>query len=501
MQNIIKEILKSNIYDVAQLTPLDHAKNMSSSLKNDIYFKREDLQPVFSFKLRGAYNKISKLSDKERAAGVICASAGNHAQGVALAASRLGIEATIVMPRTTPRIKVHAVEKYGVNVVLTGDSYSDAALHCMKIVQETGMIFVHPFDDPDVIAGQGTIGHEIFQQCPEMDMVFVPIGGGGLISGIALYLKFLRPDIKIIGVQSQDSDAMLRSVKEKKRIELQSVGIFADGVAVKKVGSLTFKITSQFVDEIITVSTDEISSAIKSIYLDTRSIVEPAGALGAAGIQKYVSEHKLKGKKLIAINSGANMNFERLQFIAERTRIGEKSEVLFAVTIPEKPGSLKRLCNEYIGENNITEFNYRLMGRENAHIFVGISINKPEEKDKFVKILKKGGYSCTDLSDNELAKTHIRHMVGGRTDHTSGELLFRFQFPERPEALKDFLNAMTGDWNISLFHYRMHGGDFGRVLIGFEIPAGSMKEFRNFLKNSGYGYTEETENPAYKLFL
>jgi len=500
MEEIIKQILTSPVYDVADVTPLEKGKIISDKFKNEIFLKREDLQPVFSFKLRGAYHKIARLPESQRASGIICASAGNHAQGVALSAHRLGIDATIVMPRTTPRIKVNAVERFGVTVVLAGDSYSDAYKQCMKLVEETGMTFIHPFDDIEVIAGQGTIGHELLQQCPDMDIVFIPIGGGGLISGIATYIKYLRPEVKIIGVQPSDSDAMMQSVHEKKIIELETVGIFADGVAVKKVGALTYKIVSELVDDIITVDTDEICSGIKSIYEDTRSIVEPAGALAVAGAAKYVREHKLIGKRIVCINSGANMNFERLQFVSERTRVGEKTEALLAVTIPEKPGSLKKFCKEFIGDKSITEFNYRLMGRGDAHIFVGIN-TAPDEKKKLCQYMIENGYPCVDLSDNELAKLHIRHMVGGRTDHTTDEVIYRFNFPERPQALTDFLNAMAEDWNISLFHYRMHGGDFGRVLIGFEIPSGEKDEFKEFLKNINYECTDETENPAYNLFL
>jgi len=489
------------VYEVAQLSPLDHAKNLTEKTGNQIYLKREDLQPVFSFKLRGAYNKIVHLSPEERSAGIICSSAGNHAQGVALAASRLNLDATIVMPKTTPKIKVGAVKQYGGNVVLHGDSYSEAALHCEAIIRETGKVYIHPFDDPHVIAGQGTIGHELMQQLPDLDIVFVPVGGGGLISGIALYLKFLRPDVKVIGVEPVDSNAMKVSLDASRRIELPSVGIFADGVAVKIVGKKTFEIVQKYVDEVIEVSNDEICSAIKSIYNDTRSIVEPAGALGVAGIEKYVRERNLSGKKIVAINSGANMNFERLQFVAERTQIGERNEALFAVTIPEKSGALKDFCLRFISDRSITEFNYRLMGRNDAHIFVGIGIDRAQERDSFCRDLQEAGYGCSDLTDNELAKTHIRHMVGGRSDHTREEVLYRFQFPERPGALTEFLAAMPESWNISLFHYRMHGGDFGRVLIGFEIPVESKGEFHRFLDQINYGYVEESENEAYRLFL
>lgn len=501
MDAIFKEILTSRVYDIATRTPLDFAKNLSGASQNTVLLKREDLQPVFSFKLRGAYNMISQLSGAEKEAGIICASAGNHAQGVAMSAQRLNIDATIVMPTTTPQIKVKAVERMGGKVILIGDNYSEAAAECAKIVKETGKTYIHPFDDPLVIAGQGTIGHELLQDCPDPDCVFVPIGGGGLIAGIGCFLHTLRPETKVIGVEPIDSDAMFQSLQKEERVQLSKVGIFADGVAVKQVGKLTYEMTQKCVDEVITVSTDEICSAIKMIYEDTRSIVEPAGALGVAGLNKYVRKHDLKNKKLIAVNSGANMNFTRLQFVAERTMIGERSEGLFSVTIPEEPGTLQKFCDKVVGELNITEFNYRLRGRETAHIFVGIHFEKPEERGDFIQKLDRYDFEWQDLTDNELAKTHVRHMVGGHSLESRDEVLYRFQFPERPKALSHFLNSMTEFWNISLFHYRMHGGDFGRVLIGLEIPDTDKEEFQQFLENLNYRYVDESDNPAYHLFL
>lgn len=501
MQDIFRKILTSRVYEAAIETPLDHAVRLSAELDNDIYLKREDLQPVFSFKIRGAYQKIVSLSEEEKRRGVICASAGNHAQGVALSAQRLRIQATVVMPATTPGIKVNAVKSYGATVVLIGDSYSDAAEHATKLAAESGAVFIHPFDDDDVIAGQGTIGHELLRQMPDLNAVFVPVGGGGLISGIGLFLKTVLPEVKIIGVQSEDSDAMKRSVEADRRIRLDTVGIFADGVAVKEVGLRTFELARRYTDEFITVSTDEIASAIKAIYQETRSIVEPAGALAVAGLRKYVHNRSISRQRLIAINSGANMNFDRLRFVAERAMTGERREALYAVTIPEKPGSLKRFCDSFVGDRNITEFNYRLMSGEQAHIFVGIAVHSSTEADRFGQSLIDGGFPCLNLTDNELAKTHIRHMVGGRRPPGPRELLFRFEFPERPGALAQLLNSMSGSWNISLFHYRMHGGDFGRVLIGFEIDEADDEAFYAYLKNLNYSFIEETQNPAYRLFL
>jgi threonine dehydratase len=499
---MLKLILTSRVYEAAVETPLEEAATLSRDLGNRVLLKREDLQPVFSFKLRGAYNKIAHLSAEERACGVIAASAGNHAQGVAFSAKKLGIRAVIVMPVTTPRIKVAAVEGYGAHVVLHGDSYSEAADHCDRLVAESGMTFIHPFDDELVIAGQGTVADELLRQSAgKLDALFVPVGGGGLIAGMAAYLKALCPEVRIVGVEPVDSDAMARSLQAGRRVHLDSVGIFADGVAVREVGRLTFELCRRFVDEIVTVDTDEICSAIRSNYQATRSIVEPAGALGLAGLKKYVRERQASGQTLVAVNSGANMNFERLRYVAERTLIGEKQEALFAVTIPEQPGSLKRFCTEVLGERNLTEFNYRLAGREAAHIFVGISTRDEQERLAFGRLLGERGFPSVDLTDNELAKTHIRYMVGGRSPEAGDERLFRFWFPERPGALARFLETMGENWNISLFHYRLHGGDYGRVLIGLEIPAGEEARLHGFLDNLGYRFVEETANPAYRLFL
>ncbi len=502
MQKMLRLILTSRVYEAAVETPLEEAPGLSADLGNRVLLKREDLQPVFSFKLRGAYNRIAHLSSGEREKGVITASAGNHAQGVAFSARRLGIRAVIVMPATTPQIKVDAVKALGGEVVLHGDSYSEAQEHCDRLVAEGGMSFVHPFDDELVIAGQGTVADEILRQSAgKLDAVFLPVGGGGLIAGVASYIKALRPDIRVFGVEPEDSDAMARSLEAGRRMTLESVGIFADGVAVREVGRLPFEICRQHVDEVIRVGTDEICSAIKGVYQATRSIVEPAGALGLAGLRKYVRRGKVRGQTLVAVNSGANMNFERLRYVAERTLIGEKREALFAVTIPEQPGSLRRLCDQVLDGRNITEFNYRLAGREEAHIFVGISIREEEEREALGQTLEAHGYRNLDLTDNDLAKTHVRYMVGGRSPVASREVLYRFWFPERPGALGRFLSAMGENWNISLFHYRTQGGDFGRVLIGLEIPDSEKGTFQGFLERLGYRHVEETANPAYPLFL
>ena len=501
MDTLIKEVLNARVYDVAVMTPLDTAEKLSARLDNHVLLKREDLQPCYSFKVRGAYNKIFHLTPREKAQGVICASAGNHAQGVALAAKHLSIAATIVMPVTTPGIKVDAVRALGGEVVLSGDHFSEAYDHACKLKGEAGAIFIHPFDDPLVIAGQGTIGHELIQQCPDLDMVFVPVGGGGLIAGIAGFVKSLRPQVRIIGVEPEGSDAMRQSTQAGSRVNLDEVSLFADGVAVRQVGSLTFPLVQAHVDEIITVTTDEICSALKSIYEDTRSIVEPAGALAVAGLRRYVSANAIRGQRIVAINSGANMNFDRLHFVAERARTGEMREALFAVTIPEKPGALRFFCEQLVEERMITEFNYRLNGRSEAQIFVGISIRSGEERESFRRKLEKHGYGNIDLTDNELAKSHVRHMVGGKSLHRQNEVLYSFEFPERPKALLDFLLAMEGSWNISLFHYRMHGGDFGRVLVGMEIPEADKGLFGAFLNKLQYHYQDETDNPVYRLFL
>ena len=499
---MLKLILTSKVYEAAIETPLEDSAILSADVGNRVLLKREDLQPVFSFKIRGAYNKIAHLPADERARGVIAASAGNHAQGVAFAARKLGIPATIIMPVTTPAIKVGAVQAFGVNVVLHGDSYSEAAEHCDRLADATGMVFVHPFDDELVIAGQGTVADELLRQSAgKFDAVFVPVGGGGLIAGIGAYLKALRPEIKVIGVEPVESDAMAHSLEAHRRVVLDSVGIFADGVAVRQVGKLTYEICRQCVDAMVRVDTDEICSAIKNIYQATRCIAEPAGALALAGLKRYVRDQAISGQTLVAINSGANMNFDRLRYVAERTRVGERQEALFAVTIPEQPGSLRRFCNEVVGERNITEFNYRLDGREAAHIFVGIAIRGDAERLLFAERLKACGFPAVDLTDNELAKDHVRYMVGGRSPVVSNERLLRFWFPERPGALTRFLATMGADWNISLFHYRLHGGDFGRVLIGLELPDGQEEALMQFLDGLGYRYVEESRNPAYSLFL
>ncbi|MBM9604725.1 threonine ammonia-lyase, biosynthetic [Desulfopila inferna] len=502
MEEMLRRILTSRVYEAAIETPLDAAVSLSACMSNNILLKREDQQPVFSFKIRGAYNRIAHLSSEEKKRGVLAASAGNHAQGVAFSARKLQIPALIIMPETTPQIKVEAVKYFGGEVVLHGASYSEAADYARQIIEETGMVFIHPFDDPLVIAGQGTVADELLRQNPgELDAIFVPVGGGGLIAGIAAYIKALRPDIMVIGVEPQDSDAMARSLEKGEPVTLEAPGIFADGVAVKRVGDLTFELCRKFVDEIIRVDTDELCGGIKAIYQATRSIVEPAGALGMTGLLKYVRESGCRNKTLIAINSGANMNFERLRYVAERTMIGEKLEALFAVTIPEEPGSLKRFCRDLVGERNITEFNYRLSSRDRAQIFVGISIRDSRERQSFSRQLSEAGYENIDLTDNSLAKTHIRYMVGGRSQEVQNERLFRFWFPETPGALVKFLDATRGARNISLFHYRMQGGDYGRVLVGLEFPEGNDPHLEERLAALGYRYREETDNPAYSLFL
>lgn len=502
MQELFKQILTSRVYEAAVETTLDKAHALSLQTDNNIFLKREDQQPVFSFKLRGAYNKLAHLTPEEKKKGVITASAGNHAQGVAFAAKKLGISALIVMPKTTPAIKIEAVARMGGIVQLHGNNYSEAAEFAAKVTIESGRVSVHPFDDPLVIAGQGTIGVELMRQNPgELDAIFIPVGGGGLIAGVALYIKTLRPEVEIIGVEPADSCAMHKSLEKRKRVTLDTVGIFADGVAVRQVGALNYDICRKYVDRIITVSTDELCSGMKAIYQATRSIVEPAGGLGMAGVLKYIQEEKCTGKTLIAINSGANMNFERLRYVAERTLTGERQEALFAVKIPEIPGSLKTFCTDLVGERNITEFNYRLASRDSAYIFVGISIRNTNERHDFSKQLTAAGYENQDITDNDLAKTHIRYMVGGKSGAVQKERLFRFWFPETPGALTRFLETTEGNHNISLFHYRAQGGDFGRVLIGLECPEGIDRSLEKKLDSLGYRYQEETDNPAYKLFL
>ncbi len=497
----LQKILTARVYDVAIESPLEMAPKLSSRVGNAVWLKREDHQPVFSFKLRGAYNKMAHLTPEQLALGVICASAGNHAQGVALSAHRLQCQAMIVMPVTTPRLKIDAVKALGGNVVLQGDSYSDAYLHALDLAKQHNLTFVHPFEDPDVIAGQGTIGMEILRQHQHpIHAVFVAIGGGGLISGVAAYIKAVRPEIKVIGVQTADSDAMVRSVRAGKRIQLDDVGLFSDGTAVKLVGEETFRITRALVDDFVIVDTDAVCAAIKDVFEDTRSILEPAGALGVAAIKQYAAGHKLQGETLIAITCGANMNFDRLRFVAERAEVGEEREALFAVTIPEKRGSFKRLC-ELIGQRSVTEFNYRISHDTLAHVFVGLATNNRAESKQIASQLTEQGFATVDLTDDELSKLHVRHMVGGRSPLASDERLYRFDFPEKPGALMRFLSSMHPSWNISLFHYRNQGADYGRVLVGIQIPAEEKPALQAFMASLAYPFVDETDNPVYRIFL
>ena len=497
----LQKILTARVYDVAIESALDPAPRLSARLRNRVLFKREDTQPVFSFKLRGAYNKMVHLSSEALARGVICASAGNHAQGVALAASKLGCKALVVMPTTTPMLKIAAVRALGAEVVLQGDSYSDAHAHALELEAERGLSFVHPFDDPEVIAGQGTIAMEILRQHQgPIDAIFVAIGGGGLVSGIAAYVKAVRPEIRIIGVQMNDSDAMLRSVRAGRRIELADVGLFSDGTAVKKVGAETFRLARRLVDDWIVVDTDAACAAIKDVFEDTRSILEPAGALGVAAIKQYVQKRRTTGETYIAITCGANMNFDRLRFVAERAEVGEEREALFAVTIPEERGSFRRFC-ELVGPRAVTEFNYRISGADEAHVFVGIATVDRAESARLARHFESHGFSALDLTGDELAKEHVRHMVGGRSALAHDERLYRFVFPERPGALMRFLSSMPAGWNISLFHYRNQGADYGRILVGIQVPPADEKAFSDFLETLAYPCADETGNPAYRLFL
>ena len=495
-------IREAKVYDVAIRSALEPAVNLSARLNNHILLKREDLQPVFSFKLRGAYNKIAGLDPDELERGVICSSAGNHAQGVALAAKRRGVRACVVMPVTTPKIKVDAVRVLDGDVILHGDAYDDAYAHARALAASKGLVFIHPFDDPEVIAGQGTIGAEILEQAEEnIDAIFVPIGGGGLIAGIATYVKQLRPEIRIIGVEPDDSAAMKASLEAGEPVTLDHVGIFADGVAVRRVGDETFRLCRLFVDEIITVDTDQVCAAIRDIFEDTRSIVEPAGGLAVAGAKKYIAERGISGQTLVTINCGANMNFDRLRHIAERAAVGEQTEMLLAAEIPEKPGSFRHFC-EVLGRRGITEFNYRYADEHTAHIFVGVQLSHGmKERLLLIERLRDAGFPVEDLSDNEMAKLHVRHMVGGRSPAVSNERLFRFEFPERPGALLEFLNAIGTDWNISLFHYRNHGSDYGRILAGIDVPQEETEELEAHLAELGYPHWEESDNPAYTMFL
>jgi threonine dehydratase len=500
-KSYLERILKARVYDVAAETPLEPARGLSRRLGNRLLIKREDLQPIFSFKLRGAYNKMASLPAARLRKGVIAASAGNHAQGVALAARRLQCRAVIVMPVTTPRIKVDAVAALGAQIVLHGDSYAEAYEKSLELKRRKGLAFVHPYDDPDVIAGQGTIGMEILRQRPgALDAIFVPVGGGGLISGIAAYVKRVRPSVRIIGVEPNDANAMARSLKAGKRIVLENVGLFADGVAVKEVGRETFRLCRELVDEMVLVDTDEMCAAIKDVFEDTRVVLEPAGALAIAGAKAWAEKRAARGKTLVAVASGANTNFDRLRFIAEEAELGEHREAVLAVTIPERPGSFRTFCAT-LGAKNITEFNYRIADSREAHIFVGIEVAGGAETKRIVRNLRRRGLTTLDLSENEMAKWHVRHMVGGRAPFAKDELLYRFEFPERPGALMRFLESMRGDWNISLFHYRNHGADYGRVLVGIQVPPREMPAFRRFLRDLGYPYADETRNPAYRLFL
>ena len=506
----LKKILTARVYDVAVESNLEPAKNLSLRLKNTVLLKREDQQPVFSFKLRGAYNKMAHLSAAQLKKGVICASAGNHAQGVAMSAQKLSTRAVVVMPVTTPQLKIDAVRGWGAEVVLHGDSYSDAYTHAVVLEKKQGLTFVHPFDDPDVIAGQGTIAMEMLMQLQtlgsrRLDAVFVAIGGGGLISGVANYIKAVRPEIKIIGVQMNDSNAMMQSVSAEKRITLSDVGLFSDGTAVKLVGEETFRISRELVDEFMTVDTDAVCAAIKDVFVDTRSIVEPAGALAVAAIKKYVATHKTKGETYAAILCGANMNFDRLRFVAERAEVGEEREALFAVTIPEERGSFRRFC-ALIGDlpggpRSVTEFNYRINNSAKAHVFVGLTTSAKGESTKITANFSRHGFNALDLTHDELAKEHIRHMVGGHSVLSKDERLLRFVFPERPGALMKFLSSMQPNWNISLFHYRNQGADYGRILVGLQVPKADNKAFKTFLDTVGYPHVEETDNPVYQLFL
>jgi threonine dehydratase len=497
----LERILTARVYDVAQETPLELATNLSARLQNRLLLKREDMQPVFSFKLRGAYNKMAQLPADVLAKGVIAASAGNHAQGVALAARRLGTQAIIVMPVTTPSVKVDAVIARGGEVLLQGETYDDAYAYARELEVSKGLTFIHPFDDPDVIAGQGTIGMEILRQYQQpIHAIFVAIGGGGLISGIAAYIKRLRPEIKIIGVEPVDADAMSQSLQRGERVRLAQVGLFADGVAVRQVGEETFRLCQQYVDEVMLVDTDATCAAIKDVFEDTRSILEPAGALAIAAAKAYVEREQIQDQTLIAVACGANMNFDRLRFVAERAEVGEAREAIFAVTIPEAPGSLRRFC-DCLGKRNLTEFSYRIADNKIAHIFVGLQIANRADASTIALNFTACGFETIDLTDDELTKLHVRHMVGGRSPLAEHELLYRFEFPERPGALMKFVTSMSPDWNISLFHYRNHGADYGRIVVGTQVPPHEMPQWQAFLDTLGYQYWDESQNPAYKLFL
>jgi len=497
----LEKILSAQVYDVAIESPLERAPGLSARLRNTLLLKREDLQPVFSFKLRGAYNKIARLPPERLRRGVICASAGNHAQGVALAAAKLGCRAVVVMPVTTPQIKIAAVQARGGEVVLAGESFDEACTHALGLAKAEKLSFVHPFDDPDVIAGQGTVGMEILRQHPKpIHAVFCCVGGGGLIGGVAAYVKRLRPETRIIGVEAADADAMARSLAAGRRVRLAQVGLFADGAAVKCVGEETFRLAHAYVDEMVLVDTDAICAAIKDVFEDTRAILEPAGALAIAGAKAYVARHRLRNHTLVAVASGANINFDRLRFVAERAEIGEQREAVLAVTLPERPGAYKKFVS-LIGERSITEFNYRYNDPAEAHVFVGVQVANRVESLRLVAQLRRHGYATLDLTDDEMAKLHVRHLVGGHAPQIDNEIVYRFEFPERPGALMNFLNRMSAGWNITLFHYRNHGADYGRVLVGMQVPPREKAQFRAFLRDLGYANRDETKNPAYRMFL
>ena len=509
MTDYLQRILRARVYDVARETPLDPAPNLSRRLQNSIWLKREDLQPVFSFKLRGAYNRMAQLPSEELSRGVIASSAGNHAQGVALSARRLGCRAVIVMPRTTPEVKTRAVRALGGEVVLHGETYDECSREAHRRCLEEGLTFIHPFDDPEVIAGQGTIGMEIMRQSEHPpDAIYVAVGGGGLIAGIAAYVKQLWPETEVIGVEPEDADAMTRSLSSGRRVELEQVGLFADGVAVRQVGEHTFSLAQRHVDRMVTVDTDAVCAAIKDVFEDTRSILEPAGALALAGLKKDVNTRDLRNRRLVAVACGANMNFNRLRFIAERAELGEEREAMLAVEIPETAGSLRILCEQLV-ERSLTEFSYRMTAGEKAHIFIGVQVDDEQDRTGLVSALVAAGFPCLDLSGNEFAKVHLRHMVGGRLPESARracaedcrELLYRFEFPERPGALMRFVSALDPGWSISIFHYRNHGADVGRIVVGVLVPETGMNDWNRFLEDLGYPCWEESENPAYGLFL
>lgn len=503
LEHYVKKILQARVYDAALETPLSEARFMSKRLKNHVWIKREDLQPVFSFKIRGAFNKMSQLSEQEKAQGVIAASAGNHAQGLAMAAKIMGVKAVIVMPRITPDIKVQAVRARGAKVILKGDAFGEALEHALQLVEEKGYTYIPPYDDPDVIAGQGTVGMEILHQHPDpIHAIFLPVGGGGLIAGVAAYVKYLRPDIRVIGVEAEDSACLAAALKQGRRVQLEQVGIFAEGVAVAQIGEEPFKICKDHVDEVITVTTDEICAAVKDIFEDTRGVAEPSGALSLAGLKKYAESSGVTDSTLICVNSGANTNFDRLQHIAERTELGEKREAILAVGIPERPGSFKNFCKVIGRRRMVTEFNYRFSDPDMAQIYVGVQVKPADnDRDDLILALQEADYPVVDLTDNELAKLHIRHLGGGRTASQTNEEIYRFEFPERPGALLNFLNHLGHDWNISLFHYRNHGAAYGRVLVGFQVDPADRQEVEAYLDKISYRYWRETENPAYRLFL